>query len=233
MDPRRPPPTDRRRTDDGPATDPRSPTAHRHAPHNHPSTPPPRQLNSYAKKCEQEEKAHQRKAKDALDAGQNEIARTYASNAIRKKNEAVQYIKSASELDAIIARLNQQNTLTQVNASTVSITKNINKLLKKVPTGKMSANMVDFKDAMGELDHATKTVERSMGRQAQGMGDKDSVDELLERLKDDNAMNFRERGTGVAVSNVNPVPANAEEEREEATGDFMAELNQLRAPRRA
>ena len=93
----------------------------------------------------------------------------------------------------------------------------------------MSANMADFEKAMGDLDLATKTMERSMGNQAQAIGDEDGVDELLERLKDDNAMNFRERGTGVAVSNVNPVPANAEEEREvENKGEaIMAELNQL------
>ena len=66
-----------------------------------------------------------------------EGARIHAENSIRKKNEALQYLKMSSQLDAVISRLDQQNSLAQVNKSAAGITKNINSLLKTVPMDKM------------------------------------------------------------------------------------------------
>ena len=163
-----------------------------------------------------------------MDAGNTEIARTYASNAIRKKNEAIQYIKLASRLDATISRLNQQGTLTQVNASTESITKSINKVLSKVDADKLLTNMTDFGEAMEQLETATSSMERAMGDQAARLDDQKDVDELLRQLEDDNAMTFRERGTGVAVSRVKPATAVVSAEEEAEPVDFMAELTSLR-----
>jgi phage shock protein A len=121
-----------------------------------PSRPPlHRQLNTHAKKCQVEERTQQRKAKSALDGGNTDIARTYATNAVRKKKEALEYIQLASRLDAVIARLNQQHALSQVDASASTITKSINKLLKKATPDSMANNMLEFQSAMEELDKGT------------------------------------------------------------------------------
>ena len=103
-----------------------------------------KQLNQHSNKCEQEERAQKKKAKAALEKGNMEGAKIHASNAIRKKGEALNYLKLASRLDAVISRLDQQNTLSQVNKSASGITKNINRLLSSVPTEKMASVCISY-----------------------------------------------------------------------------------------
>jgi charged multivesicular body protein 1 len=195
------------------------------------STPPHYpQLNTHAKKCQVEERTQQRKAKSALDDGNTDIARTYATNAIRKKKEALEYIQLASRLDAVIARLNQQNALSQVDASASTITKSINKLLKKTAPNSMANNMVEFQGAMDELDKETRFMERALGNDAKRLDDQGDVDELLKQLEDGSALTFREQGAGVAVSGTKPVAAGVKEDAVAVpeAHDFMAELTALR-----
>ena len=193
-----------------------------------PHSPP--QLNSHAKKCQVEERTQQRKAKSALDAGNTDIARTYATNAIRKKKEALEYIQLASRLDAVIARLNQQNALSQVDASASSITKSINKLLKKTSTNTMANNMVEFQVAMDELDKETSFMERALGNEAKRLDDEADVNELLKQLEDGSALSFREQGAGVSVVRTQPAPARTEDNAVAVpvAHDFLAELEDMR-----
>lgn len=184
-----------------------------------------KQLNQHSKKCEQEEKAQKRKAKVALEKGNMEGAKIHASNAIRKKNEALNYLKLASRLDAVIARLDQQNALTQVNASASGITKNINALLRKVPTEKMSANMGAFTDALDSLDIATATMEKAMNQQAATLHDEAAASELLQQLADENDMKLKIEAPGAVAM----APAVAQEEGEVEKEDFLAQLEQLRS----
>ena len=45
--------------------------------------------------------------KQAIANGQLEVAKVYASNAIREKNQGLNYLKMASKLDAVAAKLKQ------------------------------------------------------------------------------------------------------------------------------
>jgi charged multivesicular body protein 1 len=185
-----------------------------------------KQLNQHAKKCEQEEKSQKKKAKAAMEKGNLETARMYASNAIRKKNESTNYVQLASRLDAVISRLDQQSTLAQVDASASGITKSINKLLSKVSTDKMANNMQEFTGAMTELDVATSTMEKAMGEQAAFLHDESGVTELLRQLEDENGMNLKQQ----LPQNRNGKVQNAEnaEGVEQEENDFLNQLALLR-----
>jgi charged multivesicular body protein 1 len=185
-----------------------------------------RQLNQHTKKCEQEEVAQKKKAKVALEKGNMDGARIHASNAIRKKAEALNYLKLASRLDAVIARLDQQNTLTQVDASAVGITKNIHKLLNKVSAGKLSSNMEEFNGALGELDTATAAMEQAMHQKQGSLDDTEAASELLQQLADENNMQLKIDVPGAL--DVLPSRGKEKEEKEEGE-DLMAQLNALRA----
>jgi charged multivesicular body protein 1 len=58
-----------------------------------------------AKSCEKREAEEKKKAAAALKKNQPDIARVYASNAIREKNQRVSMIKLASRMDAVAARV--------------------------------------------------------------------------------------------------------------------------------
>lgn len=58
-----------------------------------------------AKKCEKDEKQQKAKVKKALEQGNVEGARIYAENAIRKKNEGLNYLRMAARIDAVSNRV--------------------------------------------------------------------------------------------------------------------------------
>lgn len=58
-----------------------------------------------AKKCEKDEKQQKAKVKKALEQGNKEGARIYAENAIRKKNEGLNYLRMAARIDAVSNRV--------------------------------------------------------------------------------------------------------------------------------
>ena len=58
-----------------------------------------------AKRCEKEERAQKAKVQKALTQGNVEGARIYAENAIRKKNEGLNYLRMAARVDAVANRV--------------------------------------------------------------------------------------------------------------------------------
>lgn len=182
-------------------------------------------LIQQSKKCEEEERLQKLKAKRALEKGNMEGASIHAENAIRKKNEALNYLKMSSRLDAVIARLDQQNTLTQVNKSAAGITKSINSLLSKTSVNKIQANMSDFERALQDLDVATASMDNSMSQQAAVLHNEKECNSLLQQLIDENKMDISLSAPN--ASNV-PVAAVGNKEEEDESEDIMAMVQQLR-----
>lgn len=58
-----------------------------------------------AKRCEKDEKVQKAKVRKALTQGNVEGARIYAENAIRKKNEGLNYLRMAARVDAVANRV--------------------------------------------------------------------------------------------------------------------------------
>ena len=58
-----------------------------------------------SKRCEKDEKAQKAKVRKALAQGNIEGARIYAENAIRKKNEGLNYLRMAARVDAVSNRV--------------------------------------------------------------------------------------------------------------------------------
>lgn len=64
-----------------------------------------KQMERAAKRCEKDEKAQKAKVRKALTQGNVEGARIYAENAIRKKNEGLNYLRMAARVDAVANRV--------------------------------------------------------------------------------------------------------------------------------
>ncbi|CAN6704892.1 unnamed protein product [Malus baccata var. baccata] len=74
-------------------------------------------LQRQSRKCENEEKAERLKIKKAMEKGNVDSARIYAENAIRKRTEQMNYLRLASRLDAVVARLDTQAKMFTINKS--------------------------------------------------------------------------------------------------------------------
>ncbi len=63
-----------------------------------------------SKKCEREEAAQKALVKKAIEKGNSEMARIYATNAIRKHNEALNLLRMSARLDAVASQISSACT---------------------------------------------------------------------------------------------------------------------------
>jgi len=70
-----------------------------------------KQLERLSKKAEKDQAAQQSKVKKALQQGNIEGAKIYAENAIRKKNESLNFLRMASKVDAVRSKVQTAVTM--------------------------------------------------------------------------------------------------------------------------
>jgi charged multivesicular body protein 1 len=70
-----------------------------------------KQLERLSKKAEKDQAVQQGKIKKALQQGNVEGAKIYAENAIRKKNEALNFLRMASKIDAVRSKVQTAVTM--------------------------------------------------------------------------------------------------------------------------
>lgn len=74
-----------------------------------------KELERNSKKCEKEEKLEKEKAKKAIQKGNMEVARIHAENAIRQKNQAINYLRMSARVDAVSSRVQTALTTRKVS----------------------------------------------------------------------------------------------------------------------
>lgn len=70
-----------------------------------------------SKRCEKEEKQEKAKTKQAIQKGNLEVARIHAENAIRQKNQAINYLRMSARVDAVSSRVQSALTTRKVTNS--------------------------------------------------------------------------------------------------------------------
>ena len=76
-----------------------------------------KELERNSKKCEKEEKQEKLKCKKAITKGNLEGGRIHAENAIRQKNQALNYLRMAARVDAVASRVQTALTTKKVTQS--------------------------------------------------------------------------------------------------------------------
>jgi len=73
-----------------------------------------KELERNSKKCEKEERVEKLKCKKAIQKGNLEGARIHAENAIRQKNQALNYLRMSARVDAVASRVQTALTTRKV-----------------------------------------------------------------------------------------------------------------------
>lgn len=68
----------------------------------------------------------------ALQQGNNDGARIYAANAIRKKTEALNLLRLSSRVDAVASRVETAVTMRQVTGNMTSVVKGMDKAMENM-----------------------------------------------------------------------------------------------------
>lgn len=82
--------------------------------------------------------SHSHPFHQALQQGNNEGARIYASNAIRKKSESLNLLRLSSRIDAVASRVETAVTMRQVTGNMTSVVRGMDKAMESMNLERVS-----------------------------------------------------------------------------------------------
>lgn len=106
-----------------------------------------------------------------MKAGRQEQAQLRATNAIRKKNEALNLMKLASRVDAAASRVQTAVTMNQVTGSMASVVRGLDRAAENANLQQISLVMDKFEQQFEDIDVQTQYLEGAVG----GATDRKSV----------------------------------------------------------
>ncbi|KIJ37383.1 hypothetical protein M422DRAFT_211439 [Sphaerobolus stellatus SS14] len=142
-------------------------------------------LNRQAKKAQKDENTEKSKLKKALQQGNTDGARIYASNAIRKKSEALNLLRLSSRIDAVASRVETAVTMRQVTGNMTSVVKGMDKAMETMNLERISLVMDKFETQFADLDVQTSYMEDTMGATTAVSTPQDQVDSLLQQMAEE------------------------------------------------
>ncbi|KIJ20348.1 hypothetical protein PAXINDRAFT_166422 [Paxillus involutus ATCC 200175] len=142
-------------------------------------------LSRQAKKAQKDEAAEKARLKKALQQGNNDGARIYASNAIRKKSEGLNLLRLASRIDAVASRVETAVTMRQVTGSMTSVVKGMDRAMDSMNLEKISLVMDKFESQFSDLDVQTSYMEDAISSTMAVSTPQDQIDQLMQQTADE------------------------------------------------
>ncbi|XP_057206507.1 charged multivesicular body protein 1a isoform X2 [Triplophysa rosa] len=124
----------------------------------------------------------------ALQQKNVDCARVYAENAIRKKNEGLNWLRMASRVDAVASKVQTAVTMKGVAKNMTQVTKALDKALNSMDLQKVSAVMDKFETQVQNLDVHTSVMEDSMSSATTLTTPQDQVDDLILQIAEESGL---------------------------------------------
>ncbi|XP_034034616.1 charged multivesicular body protein 1b [Thalassophryne amazonica] len=144
-----------------------------------------KELERNAKKCDKEEKAEKAKVKKAIQKGNMEVAKIHAENAIRQKNQSLNFLRLSARVDAVAARVQTALTMNNVTKSMKGVVKGMDVTLKSMNLEKISSLMDKFEHQFETLDVQTAQMEDTMSNTTTLTTPQNQVDSLMREMADE------------------------------------------------
>ncbi|CAO1300230.1 unnamed protein product [Diamesa hyperborea] len=158
-------------------------------------------LERSAKKCEKDEKLEIAKTKKAIQKGNTEVARIHAENAIRQKNQSLNYLRMSARVDAVASRVQSAVTTRKVTNSMSGVVKAMDAAMKGMNLEKISGLMDRFEQQFEDLDVQSSYMENTMSSTVTTAVPQNDVESLMMRVADEAGLELNmELPTGPATS---------------------------------
>jgi len=171
-----------------------------------------KQLNRQAVKAGKDETSEKAKIKKALSQGNQDIAKIYAQNAIRKQNERLSLLRLASRIDAVASRVQTAVTMRQVTGSMANVVKGMDSAMKTMNLEKISLVMDKFETQFEDLDVATGYYENATSSATAVATPQEDVDRLMGQIADENGLELAQELTAATPSRAKIGPTEQEED---------------------
>ncbi|CAG9826069.1 unnamed protein product [Diabrotica balteata] len=144
-----------------------------------------KELERNSKRCEKEEKQEKAKTKQAIQKGNMEVARIHAENAIRQKNQSVNYLRMSARVDAVASKIQSAVTTRKVTNSMAGVVKAMDVAMKSMNLEKISQVMDKFEQQFEDLGVQTDVLENTMGQTTTTLVPQNDVDSLMQQVADE------------------------------------------------
>merc|ERR1712154_668738 len=169
-------------------------------------------LERCSKKCDKEEKAEKLKLKKAIEKGNHEVARIHAENAIRQKNQSLNYLRMSARIDAVASRVQTAVTTKRVTSSMQGVVKAMDSAMKSMNLEKISGLMDKFEKEFEDLDVQTSVMENTMGNTTATNVPQDAVEGLMKQAADEAGLELNIELPGVASNTIGTTVANSDQD---------------------
>lgn len=144
-----------------------------------------KELERNSKRCEKEEKAEKLKTKKAIQKGNLEVAKIHAENAIRQKNQSLNYLRMSARVDAVASRVQTALTTRKVTQSMSGVVKAMDAAMKSMNLEKISGLMDKFEEQFEDLDVQSSYMENTMSQSVTTSVPQNDVDNLMKQVADE------------------------------------------------
>jgi charged multivesicular body protein 1 len=111
-----------------------------------------KQMARSAKKCEKNQGTQTEKLKKAIKDGNMEGAKIYAQNVIREKNQALNFLRLGSRIDAVASRLETAIRMQDVNKAMAQTVKGMSNAMKSMQVEQIANTMEEFERQFENMD---------------------------------------------------------------------------------
>ncbi|KAG5492326.1 hypothetical protein GH5_01243 [Leishmania sp. Ghana 2012 LV757] len=187
-----------------------------------------KQFAKNSARCEKEQKQEMYKCKQAMEKNNMEGARIYAQNSIRKKNEALNHLRLAARMDAVVSRLDTAIKMKMITKNMGQMVKGVDKVLLSMDPAKISKLMDTFEHQFETVDVTSAYMEGAIGQTTSTTTPEDEVNNLMSQVADEHGLDIREQLNGeLQIKNSNLAVQNTEE-KQTIVDDLEAKFAQLR-----
>lgn len=144
-----------------------------------------KELERSSRKAEKDEKQEKLKCKKAIQKGNIEGAKIHAENAIRQKNQALNYLRMSARVDAVASRVQTAVTTKRVTTSMAGVVKAMDAAMKSMGLEKISAVMDKFEKQFEDLDVQSSYMENTMSSTVTASIPQNDVDSLMQQVADE------------------------------------------------
>ncbi|XP_022333083.1 charged multivesicular body protein 1a-like [Crassostrea virginica] len=176
-----------------------------------------KQLERYAKKAEKDQKKEEAKVKKAIADKNIEGARIYAENAIRKKNESLNYLRFAARVDGVSARVQTAVAMKGITKQMEGVTKALDKAMSSMDLEKVEQIMGKFEKQFEDIDVRTSTLENSMSSATTLSTPQDQVESLMKEIAEENDLDITDQ-----LKDLNPTTSSIRADREQKREDDLS-----------
>lgn len=188
-----------------------------------------KELDRNSKKCEKEERQEKLKCKKAIQKGQMENAKIHAENAIRQKNQSLNYLRMSARVDAVASRVQTAITTKRVTQGMTGVVKAMDAAMKSMSLEKISSVMDKFEKQFEDLDVQSSVMENTMSSTTTVSVPQNDVDALMQQVADEAGLELNmelPRGESGTLASTATATASTVAEQDELS-QRLAKLRQM------